>query len=403
MGFFTAILAVLYLFLAFAVKRTTEIAFRFQEFLMGIGFLFLVIAVPIQFDRPWIVIAWAAEALVITFFGFQIGSKFLKAFGQVVYLISFIRLLFFDLTILEKINPIFNERFFTFIACFVFFAIGAVVYWYRRRETSGEENNIFSALLIESGIIFLTSGSLEISDFFSRWQLPVFWAFSGLIIGFISLSLKDLPFRFVSYVLFTLSFFDLLIVESKISVLGYTPVFNTRTLSFLLVALIIGGFVYLLHNKKESLLKEEKEIGLPILFVGINFLLLWLISIEILGYFDSQYRQLPAFEKREKLIIFKNLKNVYLSVAWTIYAIILLIIGISKRFTFARLLAILLLGVVIFKVFLYDTANLNNLYRFISFIVLGVILLLSGYLYYRYRDRITEFIKVGPEKIEKNS
>jgi uncharacterized membrane protein len=195
----------------------------------------------------------------------------------------------------------------------------------------------------------------------------------------------------------------LLILESKISVLKYTPVFNTRTLSFLLVALTIGGFLYLLQNKKESLLEEEKEIVQPILFFGINFLLLWLISIEILGYFNSQYSQLPTLEKREKRIVFKNLKNVYLSVAWTVYAIILLIIGISKRLTFARRLALVLLGIVIFKVFLYDTANLNNFYRFISFIILGGILLLCGYLYYRYRDRITEFIKVGSEKIEKNS
>ena len=68
------------------------------------------------------------------------------------------------------------------------------------------------------------------------------------------------------------------------------------------------------------------------------------------------------------------------------------LLDIIRKSRSSRLLSLSLFGLIILKVFLYDTANLGNLYRFISFISLGLILLLAGYLYHRYRDRIAQFI-----------
>ncbi len=79
-----------------------------------------------------------------------------------------------------------------------------------------------------------------------------------------------------------------------------------------------------------------------------------------------------------------------------LYAIIVMIVGIVRRSASSRRFALALFGVVVAKVFLYDTANLDNdFYRFISYISLGIILVLAGYLYYRFRDRILQFIEVG--------
>jgi uncharacterized membrane protein len=83
-----------------------------------------------------------------------------------------------------------------------------------------------------------------------------------------------------------------------------------------------------------------------------------------------------------------------LSIAWGLYAGALLVLGIVKRSAAARLTSIGLFAIVILKVFLYDTSSLSSFYRFISFISLGVLLLLAGYLYNRYKDRIVEFIQV---------
>jgi len=55
-------------------------------------------------------------------------------------------------------------------------------------------------------------------------------------------------------------------------------------------------------------------------------------------------------------------------------------------------MALLLLGLTIFKVFLFDLSSLEKLYRIISFIVLGAILLAVSFLYQRYRQRMAELI-----------
>jgi uncharacterized membrane protein len=52
-----------------------------------------------------------------------------------------------------------------------------------------------------------------------------------------------------------------------------------------------------------------------------------------------------------------------------------------------------LFGAAILKVFLYDAAGLDTFYRFVSYFSLGVLLLLAGYAYNRYRDRISEFVR----------
>ncbi|MGI8426689.1 MAG: DUF2339 domain-containing protein [Actinomycetota bacterium] len=47
-----------------------------------------------------------------------------------------------------------------------------------------------------------------------------------------------------------------------------------------------------------------------------------------------------------------------------------------------------LLGLTILKVFLYDLSFLAQLYRILSFIGLGLILMTASYVYQRYRDAI---------------
>jgi uncharacterized membrane protein len=55
-------------------------------------------------------------------------------------------------------------------------------------------------------------------------------------------------------------------------------------------------------------------------------------------------------------------------------------------------MALGLLGVTIIKVFLVDMASLRTIYRIISFIVLGGVLLAVSFLYQRYRQRLEELL-----------
>jgi uncharacterized membrane protein len=71
------------------------------------------------------------------------------------------------------------------------------------------------------------------------------------------------------------------------------------------------------------------------------------------------------------------------STVWLAYGIALLAVGFVLRSQPARLLALGVVILTIAKVFLYDTANIAGIYRALSAIGLGVVLLGIGWLYQR--------------------
>src|SRR5205085_9459161 len=70
-----------------------------------------------------------------------------------------------------------------------------------------------------------------------------------------------------------------------------------------------------------------------------------------------------------------------LSILWGIYALILIVIGISQSKKHLRIAAIALLGVTLAKLFLYDVANLATIPKTILFVSLGLLMLIVSFLY----------------------
>ena len=62
-----------------------------------------------------------------------------------------------------------------------------------------------------------------------------------------------------------------------------------------------------------------------------------------------------------------------------------------KRWRRVRIGALILLAVPIVKVFVYDVFKLEMGYRIAAFVGLGVLLIVSGYLYQRYSKIIKGF------------
>ena len=71
------------------------------------------------------------------------------------------------------------------------------------------------------------------------------------------------------------------------------------------------------------------------------------------------------------------------STAWLAFGIVLLAVGFTLRSQPARLLALGVIALTIGKVFIIDTASISGIYRALSVIGLGVVLLGIGWLYQR--------------------
>src|ERR1019366_2113470 len=72
------------------------------------------------------------------------------------------------------------------------------------------------------------------------------------------------------------------------------------------------------------------------------------------------------------------------SMAWALFALILLVIGIWKRLPATRYAALGLLSVTLLKLFFHDLSELGQLYRIGAFLVVAVILIVASFLYQRF-------------------
>ena len=74
-------------------------------------------------------------------------------------------------------------------------------------------------------------------------------------------------------------------------------------------------------------------------------------------------------------------RNFAWSALWMLYGAGLMVIGFMRSNAFLRWLALILLGLTVGKVFLYDLSTLERVYRILAFIALGILLLAISFAY----------------------
>ena len=109
------------------------------------------------------------------------------------------------------------------------------------------------------------------------------------------------------------------------------------------------------------------------LTVAINSFALLALSQEFWDFFGSGPRSIDH----------SLAQHLSISILWTAYAGLLLLLGIGRQWPFLRWQALILLGIVVFKVFFYDLSFLDRGYRILSFLILGSALLAVSFFYQR--------------------
>ena len=78
-----------------------------------------------------------------------------------------------------------------------------------------------------------------------------------------------------------------------------------------------------------------------------------------------------------------------LSGFWSVTGLVAVVYGLLREDRRLRLGGLALLGLAIAKVFVYDLAELEELYRVLSFIALGLLLLAGAFAYARIRVNVS--------------
>ncbi len=91
--------------------------------------------------------------------------------------------------------------------------------------------------------------------------------------------------------------------------------------------------------------------------------------------------------------------QVLLSGLWSVVGFVALVVGLRRDVEQLRLAALTLLLVTVAKVFLFDLATLTSVYRVVSFIALGLLLLAAAFVWQRMRPRSLPDMREAPAGI----
>ena len=336
-GFFAFALSVFY----FALGSLSYQKFKESSYLtlgfLGISIFFLTIAVPLQVKKNLITIVWAIEGVSLLLLGFLISSQKLRVAALIIYVLVVVRLFAFDTQIdTSQFTLILNKRFLTFIISAISMGLASYLCAKYREKTTEDERIILPALIITLNIVLIWMMSWESISYYAR---------------------KIEQFRQAR----------LQSSDTDVRVLGLRIAQEIPATE--------SGQIYYNYPSPSPYKRNIPNRYAP---PSQNY--------------NYQPPKTLSTQDLEKIKGLESARDISLSVIWLLYSIVLLGLGVGARYKPIRLFALGFLMVSIFKVFIYDSRNLQQGYRIVAFMILGTILLAISLIYQRYKTQISAFL-----------
>ena len=428
LGLFTLFNAVIHFVVLFFIKSKKLADSTLFYSTLGMVFTFITIAIPIQLDGSWVTLLWIAQGTILFWIGKTKNIPIYEKISLPILGLSFFSLLedwrFYHYVNNLDVHAFWNINFLTGILAIL--GYGFVVYL-SRKHAETEENQKFSpfnaiksfylpALLILTAYLTFRN---EIAYYFNYWLENS--SLKGKEISEIdeySLYNYDINvFKNIYLIAYSLVFFGGLALlnfhKFKNKVLGISAIviglltllsaqtFGLEELGELRYAYINGGsneyfdvnFNYILVRyllwgsvafALWAIFKNTKSI---IENTKFHIFLEMVIHISILNFLSNElvtWMDIAGYQDIFKL---------GLSILWSVYSLLLVSLGIYKKKKYLRISALVLFGVTLAKLFLYDISNLSTISKTIVLIVLGLLLLIISFLYNKFKDKISDETK----------
>ncbi len=390
----------------------------------GLVLTFITIAIPVQLDGNWVTLLWAFEASLLFWIGRTKKVTVYEYLSYPLIFLSFVSLIhdwalsyqgnwfYYD----KKITPFINVTLLTSIICILSYSF---VNWVNGKYPLENKTilsrimsvcapalvliTLYFAFFLEIDYYFeqifentkfevqgddsynYSQYNYDIKDFGGIWLINYSLMFLSIlafanikklqnrVLGIVVLSFSILVgFIFLTNGLYTLS-------ELRESYLNQTSaeyykigIFNVW-IRYIAIA-FFGTLLFAIHKLiRQPFMRINFEIPFEIL---VHTSILWIASSELLNWMD-----IAGSNQSYKL---------GLSILWGLYSLLLIVLGIWKKRKYLRIVAIVLFGITLLKLFFYDIASLNTISKTIVFVSLGVLLLIISFLYNKYKHIITE-------------
>ena len=199
--------------------------------------------------------------------------------------------------------------------------------------------------------------------------ITIAWAVQGAVLIWSGLRAQFAALRWAGLVLFAIVAGRL----ALISIPADTFLLNARFATFAISVVCMALSCYFAASSDEEL-GEQESGALMVTAIVANILALAALSLEVWDVFG----RIPSLG-----IDRGHAQELALSMLWLVWALGLLGAGFWKKSQAIRWQALVLLGVVIVKVFLFDLSFLEKFYRIVSFLLLGLALMLISFYYQR--------------------
>ncbi|WLD14078.1 DUF2339 domain-containing protein [Planctellipticum variicoloris] len=374
---------------------------------LGLASFFVIVTVPLVLSRQWITVSWALQALVLLWIGRQLGSRTLRYVSFVVYGLVLFRFALIDLPG-QFAQPLaagmaWAEYWPHLIERLVMFGVpvlslgGAyrlLLGWQADEEaTVGPENDLPEVIPADWAPRAIVGLALAMLFLYLHLEL-------NRTVGFTYAPLK-LPLLTVLWLgLCGLLLWEAVARNSRVLTgavaVGLLAVLIKLCLidipAWSLASQFVYGGDYSFHDAALRLV----DFGSVIAFFGIA----WVCAGGKLR--NAEASTVFAICGMGTLFVFLTLElNTFLhafldgmrpggvSILWSVFAFGWLLRGIWRNERPLRYAGLVLFAIVIGKVFFRDLAELDQFYRIIAFIVLGVVVLAGSFVYLKYRETFT--------------
>ena len=242
-----------------------------------------------------------------------------------------------------------------------------------RRRTDAEPSALMLIYMLHVAIAvaFITIAiPLKLNE---HW-ITIGWLIESAVLLFVAVRTQTNFLRYFAGTTLALGIVRLLVYDNFHT---ETLVFNARFATYLVAIAILGAIIFFGERVASS--REMPVIKLA--GVGLNLLALIALTLEAHDYFN---RQVGAASGNTQVLSDLRLAwDFSYSAIWLVYGAGMMVFGFWKRDAFVRWQALALMAFTIGKVFTYDVWSLEKVYRIVSFVALGVVLMAISFIYQR--------------------
>ena len=416
-GVFTIALAIFNFIFAFVLLRNKRVDINLVYLLIGLILTFISLVAPVQLKGNNITLFWAIESVMLLWFSQKSGLKLVKISSFLVLFLMVFSLmmdwqnLYGYIPVGETMPVIINKAFITGFVSII--CIAAFIYLLHKEPESdlvlpGDVSVPFSYL--KTGLLYVAGAMFYFFLLFELYyQLQVYVENNytrEIILGvyhytFASTLYFVLPkstlFRYALMgiyawlILFILSVYEPDTYSYVTNLFyRYNIDFGGYFLHFVLIALFIFilSRAYLFVQTAEEIPGKLKSISTWVLCV----IILYVASMELM--MAGLALNIPDDLNADFYTSYDNISSettgAGFSILWAICAFAFIFLGLKRKRKNLRIIALILFGIILLKLFFFDLSDISEGGKIIAFIILGIILLVISFLYQKIKKLIIE-------------